>query len=242
MDLGNIEKAVWDDSENKEMMMCSKILSREQFKEHFCSIDESEVDVQTQEWIYRDPSPDRDIRPSALFLELKKRLDLCWIRDSEATTRTYIDQVILDVIYNRGDILTDEKRKSKKYNSFGEVWSKKENQKATRAAEYMIGYGSSNKELQSMTFIVQAKKYEGDRVPWQLLATMAHFQEIRKDAQKKTYDIFGILTDSDKWEFFHLDQQCKIWKSKTYSFGIEKIHIWKFIDFIIDLSEKMSLI
>jgi hypothetical protein len=87
---------------------------------------------------------------------------------------------------------------------------------------------------------IEAKCYRGDSQPWQLLSIMSHFQLLRQQAQKKIFTVFGILSDSKSYTFFRLDQDHKIWTSRTYDFSHEKQLIWEFIDYIIDTAEQMS--
>lgn len=222
------------------MVGYSKIITKEQFRELFPYIDISQLEnyKDRKNWIYSEPPPDRIIGPSELYLELLDRLQQFWNRNKEATTRTYVDQVILDVLWGRKEIKREEKRKNKSYTTFGEVWSKTDEYGGS--ADYMLGYGLLDTNLPTFLIVVEVKCYQTNSLPWQLLSIMSHLQKVRKDAQKKIYDTFGILTDSEFWQFFHLDQHHKIWISKRYDFGSEMTCVWKFIDFIIDTAEKMS--
>lgn len=178
--------------------------SRVEFKRLFNYVDESEVEneINPTSWISPSPPPERNVEPSALFMGLLERLHQCWDRNKEATTRTYIDQVILDVLWGRRDMLR------------------------------------TNMPL-STTLVVEAKVYRGDSHPWQLLSIMAHYQSVKKAAQKLT-TVYGILTDSEDWTFYRLDNNSKVWCSRKYSFSREKKSIWKFIDYIIDTAERLS--
>ena len=68
---------------------------------------------------------------------------------------------------------------------------------------------------------------------------MAHYQKIRKDAGKLTCTVFGILSDSDRWIFYRLDENSKVWRSIDYFFRRDKSDIWTFVDHIIDTSERL---
>jgi hypothetical protein len=83
------------------MVGYSTITTREEFECLFSHVDTTEVenDINTSLWIPSHPQPDRQVGPSELFLQLLERLSLFWNRNKEATTRTFIDQVILDVLW-----------------------------------------------------------------------------------------------------------------------------------------------
>jgi len=91
-----------------------------------------------------------------------------------------------------------------------------------------------------MMLTIEAKSYLGDSQPWQLISIMAHFQMLRQQAKKQLFVVFGILSDSRSYTFYRLDQDYKIWNSKTFDFRSEKQSIWEFIDYIIDTAERMS--
>jgi hypothetical protein len=222
------------------MVGYSKITTREGFEEYFKHVDISDVvnTLNASVWTHSPPPPDRHVAPSQLFLELLGRMDKCWNRNKEATTRTYIDQVILDVLWGRKDILRDRDRRCKGYRPFGEVWSKTD--EYAGSSDYMLGYGTDDSELTSMLLTIEAKCYLGDTKPWQLLAIMSHFQLLRMHAQKKIHTIFGILTDSDIYRFFRLDENHKVWRSKPYTMQGDMNIIWEFIDYMIDTAEKMT--
>lgn len=100
-----------------------------------------------------------------------------------------------------------------------------------------MGYGDPHSNLMSFLVLVEAKKFEDKMFPWQLLSMMSHFQKLRKDKKKL---IYGIFTDSQTYIFYRLDENSKIFRSRIYDFGPDKVEIWKFIDFLIDTAEKLS--
>lgn len=94
----------------------STITTKEKFAKFFPHVDYSELLKTTHLHIWTTPNT-RDIRPSSFFIQLLERMDKVWNRNSEATTRTYIDQVIIDVLWNRKNI-----HKGLAYKPFGDVW------------------------------------------------------------------------------------------------------------------------
>ena len=180
------------------MVGYSEIKTKEQFQELFNNVDATEVENEIDPSYWYAPSPGREIGPTALFTELLTRIQHCWNRNCEATTRTYIDQVNLDVLWTRRTITRDHIQSKKVYKPYGEVWS--ESLKYSERADYSIGY-TDLKNASNFLLVVEAKKFQSNFKPWQLLSIMAHYQKIRKDSGKLTCTVFGILSDSDRWIF-----------------------------------------
>ena len=85
----------------------SEINTKSKFLLQFPSIDPSEIDKTVNRKVWLPPTPvGRNVKPTSLCLELLSRMDLLWNRNSEPTTRTYIDQVILDVLWGRKSLRT----------------------------------------------------------------------------------------------------------------------------------------
>lgn len=67
---------------------------------------------------------------------------------------------------------------------------------------------------------------------------MAHFQK-----EQISTVVFGLLTDSESWEFFRIDENHKVWKSRvyTYQFTYSKKEIWQFLHHLIETSQAEKL-
>src|ERR1700739_3540176 len=102
------------------MITVSSITSRSSFEAVFPHIDASEIEnnVNPKMWTHKSSYQDRSVGPSSLFLELLTRMNTCWVRNKESTVRTYIDQVIVDVLWGRRKILRDVK-KTRNHQHFG---------------------------------------------------------------------------------------------------------------------------
>ena len=198
----------------------SEINTKSKFLLQFPSIDPSEIDktVNRKVWLPPNPVGGRNVKPTSLCLELLCRMDLLWNRNSEPTTRTYIDQVILDVLWGRKSLRTGIilihffyintillERNELIYKPFGEIKSNGVGTigKYSGPADYILGYGDPQLQLWTFLLILEAKKYEGNLQPWQLFSEMVHFQKVRKERNENKLIIYGILTDSKVFYYFY---------------------------------------
>lgn len=83
-------------------------------------------------------------------------------------------------------------------------------------------------KIEDFGFCLDVKPLYGGSRPWKLI------YEMKLCRSKRGNKNYGILTDSEVWEFFYLDENNKIFTSKCYDFRAEKKEIWNFIDFIIN--------
>jgi len=101
-------------------------------------------------------------------------------------------------------------------------------------ADWTLGYGAYKAELGTVLAVVEAKRggYASSAIS-QLLAYLAGVQDARKDAGKINYDIFGIATDSNVFEFVVLCHNRCAYVSEPLRWSMRRSTIIAFIDHIL---------
>lgn len=95
-----------------------------------------------------------------------------------------------------------------------------------------LKYSGLNNDI-NVFLLINSIELLSDFNPYRLLSVMAYYKDIHKE-------IFGILSDSDRWVFYKIDENLKVWRSIDYFLKRNKKDIWKFIDYIIDKSDNFT--
>jgi hypothetical protein len=74
----------------------------------------------------------------------------------------------------------------------------------------------------------------------QLIIYLAAIQDARKRIGKINYSVFGLLTDSEDFEFVYPDPSRTLFVSRLYQWMYEKVEIIQWIDKILEESIKAS--
>lgn len=173
--------------------------------------------------------------------ECLKKLESVWNRDSESTTRTFIDLILLDILSRQNFDFEF------KFNCFGEVSGLKYPENPSEnddwfsgRADYFLGYGLGAKSLETLLICVEAKAGNGRWNIWQLIAYMGIIHKKRQEKSKINANVYGIFTNSINWQFFRIDNTSKVWASDTINITSRRNEIWSWMSYIIDISSKST--
>ena len=186
--------------------------------------------------------------PQYETIQVLKNLDLHWKKNSENTTRTFIDLVLADVLARQKTELT-----SQALVCFGGLplkWPLEATLKNKIAgingiSDYCIGYDNEKKTLDTLLFVIEAKRPNEKWNIYQLIGYMGILQQhrikkMKKRKETKNCTIYGILSDSELWQFFRLDNFGKAWSSEPLYFPSRQEEIWNWINFLIDCSKNST--
>ena len=96
-------------------------------------------------------------------------------------------------------------------------------------ADWALGYGINKLDTGAILLVVEAKPYESAAVGMpQLLVYMAAVYEARKDRVNKS--VFGMLSDSKEFRFAFLDEDKKLFLTKSFTWVVEQSTIIAYLD------------
>lgn len=88
-------------------------------------------------------------------------------------------------------------------------------------ADQALGYGTDKSDTGAILLVVEAKPYESAPVGMpQLLIYMAAVHEARQNRINNS--VFGMISDSKEFRFCSLNQQNRLFTSRTYIWTIEQ--------------------
>jgi hypothetical protein len=86
---------------------------------------------------------------------------------------------------------------------------------------------------------VEAKTSFGDDDLWQCVAETATLYKSRKDADKRKKSVWGVLSNARLWQFIHIDEEGKLWRTDEFSLDLQaydelKVNrIYRLLHFIV---------
>ena len=99
-------------------------------------------------------------------------------------------------------------------------------------ADWALGYGTDKRNTGSLLIIVEAKSAGNELVGMpQMLVYMSAVQEARRDRTNKT--VFGMLSDSTFYTFACLDNNKRLFISRTFQWILDRQAILRHIDHIL---------
>ncbi|QKX57432.1 uncharacterized protein TRUGW13939_04544 [Talaromyces rugulosus] len=97
-----------------------------------------------------------------------------------------------------------------------------------------LAYGKQKSDLHTALIVLEAKNpgLVSIALP-QLIVYLAAVQDSRKESTKINSCVFGLITDSDKYEFAYLDEDRNLFVSNTYKWASQKLHIIQLVDKVL---------
>jgi hypothetical protein len=94
--------------------------------------------------------------------------------------------------------------------------------------DYTIGFGrnsdvfdiTSPNELYLVAIEAKCRLDESDL--WQCVAETATLYKSRKDMEKKKCAVWGVLSNAETWQFIHLDEAGKLWRSEKFLLNLRE--------------------
>ena len=200
--------------------------------ETILDVDTSECGVNDSRKVWILPKDSEKRNPSNNIVSVLQKY---WKRNSECTTRSYIDMICLDVL--KSDLPTGKAQLS----CFGNVKLQFTNNNNgltfSGLADYAWGYGN---EIGSETIIIEAKKVGEQLDLWQLVAYVGILQKNRQLKKKIISTCYGIVTDSILWIFVKIDESGKCWSSTIKDITNNRTEIWTWVNYILQNASPAS--
>jgi hypothetical protein len=170
-------------------------------------------------------------QPGKWYEGSKRRLNL-WHLNSEATTRTAIDLLLLDVLH--------KSRLPIRLSCWGEISLSVENEKKklNGRADYFLGYGArGERSLHTLLIAGEAKALNAPLNIWQIVAYAGIVHRERRKLKKTNSTTYGFITDSAIWKFIRVDNNSKVWISNPIV-NTDEVGTW--LRYIIDCAWKST--
>jgi hypothetical protein len=168
----------------------------------------------------------------------QKKMGKVWSQNSESTTRTIIDMILLDALSEcQIDI-------GQKLACWGEVslrW--KEPGQAVGlngSSDYVFGYGTCDTQTEQLLLVGEAKALGEQLLTWQLVAYLGIIHRARKQAARQNSTVYGFLTDSRLWQFFRIDNDSKVWASTIFDRQAAAKDIWSWLVYMVDSARRST--
>ncbi|RKO91015.1 hypothetical protein BDK51DRAFT_28303 [Blyttiomyces helicus] len=180
--------------------------------------------------MWKLPADVKPCSPSS-WLKTASRMMGPWKQNSENTTRTRIDQILLDVLHHTP---------LPKLSCWGEVLLKWDGGKKslTGSADYVLGYGgrSQCEYMESILVCGEAKRSGAAWNIWQIVAYCGVVHKSRIAQGKQNTTVYGFLTDSSFWEFIRIDNNSQVWTAKVAGEG----DAMTWLAYILDCAQKST--
>jgi hypothetical protein len=177
-------------------------------------------------------SPSNQVKPILALLSKY------WKPNSENTTRTLIDMVILDVI----DHGQDDIGPKNPLLVYGEVHCEftdhDKNLGFNEFCDYGLGYDIKRG---GVTIGIEAKKLDEKMDIWQIIGYVGilHKYRVAKSDSNIT-TCYGVVTDSSLWQFVKIDDTGKIFTSRKIDCTQNWIEIWTWMNYILQNARRIS--
>ncbi|RKO90823.1 hypothetical protein BDK51DRAFT_41873 [Blyttiomyces helicus] len=153
-----------------------------------------------------------------------------WHRNSENTTRTLIDLMLLDVLDHSAE----------RIGGWGEVelsWTDGPII-LTGYSDYVLSYGdlSDKTDMSSVLVCGEAKCSDAKQNIWQIVAYCGIVHKARLALEKQNVTVYGFMTDGDSWEFVRIDNESNVWTTKVST--LRKAMTW--LRYILDCAQKST--
>lgn len=158
-----------------------------------------------------------------------------WNENAEATTRTSIDNILLEA-------LTKQTAGGKALQCYGEVFVRARfGQKLhlNVKADYYLSYADpfSDDGLQSLLVAGEAKALGEARNIYQLIGYCGVIHRHRKAIKRPNATVYGFICDGAVWEFVRIDNQSVVWTSPTIT---EPAKILAWLGYVIECARHSS--